>query len=82
MVGHPHPNEECYGIFHLSFRQCRVRKLACKGFRTHACSERTYKRNVFIRSFESQGDERWSAELDGCTSEPISVVLFIGERVA
>ena len=20
MVGHPHPNEECYGVFHMSFR--------------------------------------------------------------
>ena len=35
-----------------------------------------------IRSFESQGDERLCAELDGCTSEPTSVVLIVGKRVA
>ena len=31
--------------------------------------------------FEPQGGERFCAELDGCTSEPTSVVLFVVLRV-
>ena len=60
--------------------------LPCKGlFRAlHpfiAVMHKAINGNLLIRGFEPQGGERFCAELDGCTSEPISVVLFIGERV-
>ena len=54
----------------------KVKQILKCSFKAYLLTECAYS------GFEPQGGERWSAELDGCTSEPISVVLFIGERVA